>query len=313
MKTIAKIAANAYCWIELRLIKMMGLRRFFSAHLLGDVLGLCCAGILAMTLAAPAWGQDSTPNPSQWHEETLGPRPDWSWLVALRFVTETDYPPFNYRDEDGALTGFNVDLARAICRELEVTCEVNPVDWKRLLPALKEGEADAVIASLAITPQTIAQADFTDSYYATPAKFVARAASTDITSVRPEALEGLKIAVVKGTAHEAFLRHFFSGSEIVPFDSDDAARSALKEGKVDLLFGDAISLMFWINGSDSGGCCQFRGRGFLEGKYFGEGVGIAVAKGNIRLKEVLNYALARVRASGRLEELLLRYFPLAIY
>lgn len=71
--------------------------------------------------------------------------------------------------------------------------------------------------------------------------------------------------------------------------------------------------MFWINGSDSAGCCQFRGRGFLEAKYFGEGVGIAVSKGNIRLKEVLNYALTRIRSSGRLEELLLRYFPLAIY
>jgi polar amino acid transport system substrate-binding protein len=80
-----------------------------------------------------------------------------------------------------------------------------------------------------------------------------------------------------------------------------------------LLFGDAISLMFWINGADSGRCCQFRGRGFLEARYFGEGVGIAVAKDNIRLKEVLNYALVRVRASGKLEEMQLRYFPLAIY
>jgi polar amino acid transport system substrate-binding protein len=90
-------------------------------------------------------------------------------------------------------------------------------------------------------------------------------------------------------------------------------RAALKGGQVEALFGDAITLMFWINGQDAEGCCQFRGRGFLEARYFGEGVGIAVAKGNIRLKEVLNYALARVRASGRFEELLLRYFPLAIY
>ena len=58
--------------------------------------------------------------------------------------------------------------------------------------------------------------------------------------------------------------------------------------------------MFWINGQDAEGCCQFRGRGFLESR-------------NFRLKEVLNYALARVRASGRFEELLLRYFPLSIY
>jgi len=277
------------------------------------VIALITPIVLAVAMVAPrALAQEAAPDASQWREESIGPRPDWSWLVSLRFATETDYPPFNYRDEDGTLTGFNVDLARAICRELDVTCEIDTVDWERLLPSLQNDEADAVIASLAITPKTVEQADFTDSYYATPAKFVSRTA-TELESVRPADLEDLRIAVREGTAHEAYLNHFFPESEIVPFKSDTEARTALKDEKVDLLFGDAISLMFWINGTESEGCCRFQGSGFLEAKYFGEGVGIAVQKGNIRLKEVLNYALARVRASGRLEELLLRYFPLAIY
>lgn len=262
--------------------------------------------------AAGAWAQETAPAPSQWREETLGPRPDWSWLVVLRFVTEADYPPFNYRDEDGTLTGFNVDLARAICRELDVNCDVSSADWDKIVPALRNNEADAAMASIAISPSTIEQVDFTDSYYATPAKFVTRNA-TKIDGITPEDLDGRKIGVVEHTAHEAYLRNFFPTSEIVTFANDDEARTALRDEKIELLFGDAIGLMFWINGSDSQGCCQFRGRGFLEAKYFGEGVGIAVAKGNIRLKEVLNYALARVRGSGRYEELLLRYFPLAIY
>lgn len=265
-----------------------------------------------MLPAAGAWAQETAPAPSQWREETLGPRPDWSWLVVLRFVTEADYPPFNYRDEDGTLTGFNVDLARALCRELDVNCEVNAADWDKIVPALRGNEADAAVASLSISPSTIEQVDFTDSYYATPAKFVARNA-TKIDGITPEDLGRRKIGVVEHTAHEAYLRHFFATSEIVTFANDEEARTALRDEKIELLFGDAITLMFWINGSDSQGCCQFRGRGFLEAKYFGEGVGIAVAKGNIRLKEVLNYALARVRSSGRYEELLLRYFPLAIY
>jgi polar amino acid transport system substrate-binding protein len=268
--------------------------------------------VLLIVSAAPGSAQESAPDASQWREETIGPRPDWSWLVALRFVTETGYPPFNYSDEDGALTGFNVDLARAICRELGVTCEINAAEWERLIPSVKEDEADAIIASLAITPATIEQVDFTESYYATPAKFAVRGDSK-VDSIAPEDLDGMTIAVVKDSAHEAYLRHFFADADIKAFASGDEARAALKDGKADLLFGDAISLMFWINGSDSQGCCQFRGRGFIEAKYFGEGVGIAVNKGNIRLQEVLNYALARVRASGRLEELMLRYFPLAIY
>lgn len=275
---------------------------YIAAHFLV----LMCFG------ATHAPAQEAAPDSSQWRNETIGPRPDWSWLRSLRFATDANYPPFNYRDQDGQLTGFNVDLAKAICEELVVRCEVNPLGWEQLLPSLADDQSDAVIASLAITPGNLQIADFTNSYYATPAKFVVRAGSA-VISVKPEDLEDLTIAVVKGTAHEAFINDFFPESEIMPFDDDEAARTALREEKADLLFGDAISLMFWINGADSGRCCQFRGRGFMEARYFGEGVGIALAKENIRLKEVLNYALVRVRASGKLEELQLRYFPLAIY
>lgn len=276
---------------------------------------------IALTLLAALWlgfaggavaQEEQPPSTAQWREDQIGPKPDWSWLVVLRFVTESDYPPFNYYDEDGVLTGFNVDLARAICAELEVNCEVNAGEWSSLPGMVQKEEADAVIASLAITPKTIEQVDFTDGYYATPAKFVTRA-SSELTQITPEGLEHVRVGVIKDTAHERYLRDFFGGAEIVTFDTDEALRSALKNGQVAAIFGDAITLMFWVNGQEAENCCQFRGRGFLESKYFGEGVGIALAKGNIRLKEVLNYALARVRASGRFEELLLRYFPLAIY
>lgn len=284
------------------------------ATLSGRFHGALLAGLLALFALSPqaARAQETVPLSSQWREESLGPKPDWSWLVVLRFVTEADYPPLNYNDEDGALTGFNVDLARAICRELEVNCEINALDWNNLVRSVQAEESDAIIASLAITPKTIEQVDFTDGYYATPAKFVTQSASK-IADVTPEALSGSTIGVVKETAHEAYLQDYFTQSKIVSFANDEEVRAALKAGKVDAVFSDAITMMFWINGQDAEGCCQFRGRGFLESKYFGEGVGIAVAKGNIRLKEVLNYALARVRASGRFEELLLRYFPLAIY
>lgn len=280
---------------------------FRLAALLGSL------ALFAMGLGGHAAAQEAKAGaPAQPRPEAIGPKPDWSWLVVLRFVTESDYPPFNYRDEDGALTGFNVDLARAICKELEVPCEVNTIDWSKLVGSLNNDEADAVIASLAITPKTILQVDFTNSYYATPAKFVTLKTSR-LKDITPTGMSGYKIAVVKDTAHEAYLRNFFSDSKIMTFATTDEARAAMREGKADALFGDAVSLMFWINGQDSGGCCQFRGGGYHEAEYFGEGVGIAVAKGNIRLKEVLNYALARVRASGRFEELQLRYFPEPIY
>lgn len=269
--------------------------------------------LFAATPYSRALAQTDEATAPQPTEESLGPKPDMSWLVTLRFTTEGDYPPFNYRDEDGALTGFNVDLARAICKELEVTCEVNSSEWGKLPDTLKNDEADAIIASIAITPQTTSQYDFTNSYYATPAKFVTKITSK-LTDISPEGLEGKRIGVVSGSAHEAYLTNFFSDSEIIPFATAEEARTALKDkDEIDLIFGDTISLMFWVNGTDAQKCCEFRGRGFLESEYFGEGVGIAVAKGNIRLQDALNYGLARVRASGQFKELQLRYFPLPIY
>lgn len=282
-----------------------------AARVLGFVVGLVLLAAAALP-AGKAHAQENPASPEQWKETPLGPRPDWSWITTLRFVTESDFPPFNYYDEDGQLVGFNVDLARAICRELEITCEINALEWNQLIPAIQNEEADAIIASMAINEKTLAQVDFTSRYYVTPARFVARVTTEDY-ELTNEGLDGVKVGVVKGTAHEAFLRDFFPDTEIVTHDDNEAARNALKSGEVELIFGDGISLMFWILGTSSERCCEFRGHGYVESRYFGDGVGIAIAQGNIQLKEVLDYALARVRASGRYEELMLRYFPLALF
>ena len=254
--------------------------------------------------------QSSELVPGYWRGGIFYPRPDFGDLQRLRFLTDTGYPPFNYYDEEGLLTGFNVDLARAICDVLQVECVVRPGDWPTLLPALEGDRADAILASMAITPQSLAKADFTDRYYETPARFVARAESK-FDNITPEALAGKKIVVVQNTAHEAYLRDFFTEAEIITVATPQESRKTLVEGKADLLFGDGISLVFWLNGSSSSGCCQFRGGPFYEAHYFGAGVGIAVRKGNRRMRDILNYALEQVRADGQFEELFLRYFPLS--
>ncbi len=245
-------------------------------------------------------------------EELLGPRPDTSSLSILRFVTEGDYPPFNYFDEDGQLIGFNVDIARAVCRELEINCEINAVAWDSIVPSLLNREADAAIASIAITPDSVETLSFTNRYYETPARFVARSGH-DIAGVTPDKLEGRSIGVMAGTAHEAFLRDFYEDVEIKTFKSADEMRAALKSGEVDLIFADVVSLMFWVNGQQSEGCCVLLPGGFNEPRYFGEGGSIAVARGNLQLIEILNYGLAKVRVSGRYDEIFLRYFPASFY
>jgi polar amino acid transport system substrate-binding protein len=232
--------------------------------------------------------------------------------VAIRFLTDSDFPPFNYFDEDNVLTGFNVDVARAICLELDAACDIQVRPWAALLPALAKGEAEAVIASHSVTPKALKVADFTDRYYFTPARFAGKRATAKLDAT-PEGLEGMRIAVAKGTAHEAYLRAFFRDSSIRVFETVELARDALIVGTADLLFDDGISLAFWLNGTASRACCEFKGGPFAEPKYFGDGIGIAVKRDDAQLKTMINSALKRLRESGRYEELLLRYFPLRVF
>lgn len=260
----------------------------------------------------PAAQQEEQEQASPDASRTMRPRPDLSQIDQIRFLTDSDYPPFNYLDEEGALTGFNVDLARALCEELVVECDVRSVDWSQLVTALENGETDAVVASIRVSRENLVQLDFTDAYYHMPARFVALK-EKPFKDTSPEALTAQKIAVVAGTAHQAYLKDFFSGSQIVTFERNAKAEEALRAGDVDLVFGDGIGLMFWLNGTASENCCEFRGGAYSDSKYFGEGIGIAVRRGNRQLRAVLDYGLERLRINGRLEELYLRYFPLSFF
>ncbi len=248
--------------------------------------------------------------PGFWDPRRRPERPDLSRIQSIRFLTELDYPPFNYAGPDGNPTGFNIDLARQLCDEIKTSCTIQARRFDLLLDALDDNRGDAVIASIAITPATRRRVDFTDPYYRTPARFVARA-DNPMRDVLPELVEGKKIAVVAGTAHEAFLKEMFTAAEVRAYANAEAAREALRNQDVDLLFGDGVTLAFWINGSESAGCCAFRGGPFLESRYFGEGVGIAVRRGNDLLRQALNWALFRQWEKGAFTDLWLRYFPIS--
>ena len=296
------------------------MNRFCSLGACGGVVSLLAvAAVTAAVAQTPAAPVTPPPPdtitspmavPGFWDPRRRPERPDLSRISIIRFLTETDYPPFDFAGPDGAPAGFNVDLARMICEEIKVACTVQMRRFDTLVGALNANNGDAVIASIAETPQTRQQVDFSDPYYRTPARFVARRDYPN-DDVRPEALEGKKVAVVAGTAHEAYLKTLFTEAELKPYPTADAARFALKKGDVDLLFGDGISLAFWLNGTDSGNCCEFRGGPYTESRYFGEGVGIAVRHGNDVLRQAFNWALFRLWEKGRFTDLWLRYFPIS--
>src|SRR3954469_8463132 len=136
--------------------------------------------------------------PGFWDPRRRPDRPDLSRLTVIRFLTETDYPPFNFAGPDGNPAGFNVDLARLLCEEIKVTCTVQMRRFETLLDAISSNRGDAIIASLAVTPELRKRVDFTDPYYRAPARFVSRRDAA-MSEIRPEYLEGKKVGAVAGS------------------------------------------------------------------------------------------------------------------
>jgi polar amino acid transport system substrate-binding protein len=297
----------------MRLIKTWGsLQR--NRALFAVFISLCGLASSFPFWFSPVHGQvasSAVPVPGFWDPRRRPDRPDLR-LTLIRWVSEVDYPPFNYAGPDGNPAGLNIELARLICEELKVDCTVQMRRFDTLIDALNENRADAVIASIAVSPETRRRVDFSDPYYRPVSRFAARRDAIR-EPVTPERLEGKKIAVVAGTAHEAYLRALFTEAQVKTYPNADEARAALRRGDVDLLFGDGFSIAFWLNGSESADCCAFVGGPFVEGRYFGEGVGIAVKKGNDVLRQAFNWALFRLWEKGKFTDLWLKYFPINPY
>ena len=268
--------------------------------------------VFAICAASLVMAADGAPIPNFWDPQHRVDRPETASFRVIRFVTEDDYPPFGFALPDGTLSGFNVDLARALCEELRVQCTVQARRWDTMFETIEQSRADAAIASIAMTPANRARVDFTAPYYKTPARFVARAAVV-LPDTSPEALAGKTVGVVARSAHEAYLRAFFPRVTVRVYDNALALRSALKRNEVEIAFGDGVAFALWLNGTDASGCCAFRGGPYTESRFFGEGVGIALRKDNQAMKRALDYALKRVSERGIYADLYLKYFPVGFY
>jgi len=281
------------------------------------VAGICLLLVVSVLagsgrLSGAAAQQTESTIPSFWDPKRRIERPPAGSVQAVRFLTTDDFPPFDFLDQDGRLVGFNVDLARAICDELAIRCTIQAREWDDLLPRLREGGADAIVAGIAITADARKELDFSNVYMRLPGRFVVRA-DNDGFALTPEGLAGKTLAVVARTAHEAYLAAFFPevGRKLYP--DAVAAREALKSGEADALFGDGMQLSFWLQSQAANGCCVFAGGPYLESRFFGEGMAIAMPRGKPELKQAIDAALASLNEKGVYAELYLRYFPVGFF
>jgi len=242
------------------------------------------------------------------------PVPDLTAYSRIRFVTTVDFPPFSFLDQTNRLAGFHIDLARAICEELEVLprCQIQALPWSELDGALANGQAEALISGLAVTAGSRSNHRFTRPYLNLPARFAVRKQETP-ESDSATALAGRPVGVLDGTAHEAMLRDWFGDIRPITFSRAEWMFDALKAGKVDAVFGDGLQLSFWLSSQAAETCCSFFDGPYFSQAHLGEGLAIAVSPRNAPLSDAFDHALAALNRNGRFTELYLRWFPNGLY
>jgi arginine/ornithine transport system substrate-binding protein len=233
---------------------------------------------------------------------------DWS---KLRIGVEGAYPPFSEVGPDGKIKGFDIDIANALCAQMKAQCTLVQQDFDGMIPALQARKIDAVIASMSITPERQQSVNFSDKYYSTPARLVAKSGSKLQTT--PEGLKGKKIGVQRSTIHDRYATDMFKGAEIVRYTKQDEVFLDLAAGRVDATLVDSVAADVGFLKTPAGKGFAFVGPTYTDVKYFGIGAGVAIRKSDTDLQARFNEALKAIRANGTYKKIEAKYFDFDVY
>lgn len=232
---------------------------------------------------------------------------------VMRIGIEAAYPPFAYKLPNGEISGFDYDIGNALCKEMQVTCQWVEQEYDGLIPALKVKKFDAVLSSLSITEDRKKSVDFTDRYYQSPARLVMRD-GTDVTADL-DGLKGKRVGVQRSSIHDRYATEVLAakGAEIVRYGSQNEVYLDVASGRLDGTLADEMILDEAFLKKPVGVGFAFVGPKLTNPKYFGDGVGIAVRKGNSALAQQFNDAILRIRANGEYQAINAKYFDYDVY
>lgn len=229
----------------------------------------------------------------------------------VRIGVEGAYPPFSKTTKDGTLEGFDIDIANALCKSMDVECKLVKQDWDGIIPALLARKYDAIVASMSMTDERKEKVAFSNHYYKSPARFIHKKGVP--FEISKAGLKGKSVGVQRGTVSDKFITgEFGEGVDIKRYGTQEEAYLDLNAGRVEFVFADAFVLLEFI-GSDNGKDYEFVGESYSDPKYFGEGIGIALRKKDTELKDKFNKAIADIRADGTYDTIRKKYFDFDIF
>lgn len=219
---------------------------------------------------------------------------------TIRIATEGAYPPFNYTNADGSLGGYDIEVANALCEQMQANCEIVAQDWDGIIPGLLAQKYDAVVAGMSITTERQEKVDFTEPYFANTMVWLTK----NNSSFDPQVIENLTLGGQRSTTPGAYLQDHYDGKKgntVKLYDSYDNTYLDLKSGRSDVVLAEKVSAKSWLADNPEG-------FGIVGDEINNDdNIAIAVRKGDA-LKDELNKALTEIRNNGELARLELANF-----
>lgn len=224
---------------------------------------------------------------------------------VLRIGTEGAYAPFNYTNADGSLGGFDVDIANAICADMQVSCEIIAQDWDGIIPGLKAGKYDAIVAAMSVTPERAQQVSFTEPYFSNTLVFLAKQDSSFDPSNDSD-INAHLIAAQRSTISSQWLEKAYPKAEMKLYDTLSNAFLDLGSGRVEAMISDKLPAIEWLSSASGSGYV-------LKGSEIdiNDNFAIAVRPGD-ELQAKINKSLANIKANGTYDKINQQYFSVPV-
>ncbi|HUZ91792.1 MAG TPA: transporter substrate-binding domain-containing protein [Methylocella sp.] len=229
---------------------------------------------------------------------------------TVRIASEGARPPYNYLDHN-KLAGFEIDLGRALCARMKVSCSFIAQDWDGLIPGLLAHHYDAIMAAMEITDEARKKIAFTKPYIRMPSAFMTSKQHATL-DMSPAGLVGKTIGVVSGGTHETYVEDVYKQSEIRPYATLEEAVLDLAEGRLHTVIGDKDALSDYIKRRKEAQCCVLVADVPHDPAYFGDGIGIGLRLEDKTLKTMFEKALDSCMADGTFAKIRAKYFDFKI-
>lgn len=230
----------------------------------------------------------------------------------LKVAIDPTYEPFTFKTADGKPAGFDVDIANALCAQIKRQCVFVEQVWDSMIPGLQARKYDVIISSMSITDDRKKVVDFTDKYYNTPSGIVVK---TGTAYTGPASLKGKKIGVLKGSTQEKYAMGELrpAGVNVIPYEAQDQVYLDIRSGRLDGTVADKVEVNGGFLSKPEGKGYGFVGPNLSDRKYYGDGVGVALRKGQTDLKNQLNAAIQAIRTNGNYDTIAKKYFDFDVY